>query len=168
MKGQRTEKVELIKLVTFELGADVFAAEVFAVERALRHVQPNAVPDAPEWITGVIEYEGAVIPVVDMRRRMGLPASDLTPEARILVFVTQVGRVGAIVDAVHEVASVPKASVTPPPAMFRGLAADFVRGIAKVRDRLVVILDVDHVLSSADRIAFERAMQDRGGASARE
>lgn len=167
MKAGKPEKVEVTRLVTFQLGADTFAAEVFAVERVVRHVQPNAVPDVPEWIEGVIEYEGTVIPVVDMRRRMGLPSADLTPETRILVFVTQHGRIGAIVDEVHEVAVVPVASINPPPPMFRGLAAEFVRGVAKVRDQLVVMLDVDRVLTSADHIAFERAMQAHDGASSR-
>lgn len=167
MKAGKAEKIEVTRLVTFQLGADTFAAEVFAVERVLRHVQPNSVPDVPEWIDGVIEYEGRVIPVVDMRRRIGLPPADLTPETRILVFVTEGGRIGATVDVVYEVAVVAKTAIEPPPPMFRGLAAEFVRGIAKVRDQLVVVLDVDRVLTSADRIAFERAMQAQDGASAR-
>jgi purine-binding chemotaxis protein CheW len=167
MKGQKTEKVETIKLVTFELCTNVFAAEVFAVERALRHVQPNSIPDVPEWIAGVIEYSGGVIPVVDMRRRMGLPPAEVSHETRILVFTAQGGRIGAIVDAVHEVATIPKTSINPPPPMFRGLAAEFVRGIAKVRDQLVVILDVDRVLTSGDRIAVERALDTQDGAAPR-
>ena len=121
----------------------------------------------PEWIDGVIEYEGGVIPVVDMRKRMGLPCADLTPDTRILVFVAQGGRIAAIVDAVHEVATIPKAAITPPPALFRGLASEFVRGIAKVRDQLVVILDVDRVLTSADRIALDRALHAQDGAAPR-
>jgi len=163
VKGQK-EKVETVKLVTFDLGSDVFAAEVFAVERVLRHVQPNSVPDVPEWIAGVIEYSNGVLPVVEMRRRMGLAPAEVSHDTRILVFTTQAGRIGGIVDAVHEVVTIPKASINPPPAMFRGLAAEFVRGIAKVRDHLVVILDADRVLNSADRIALERAVEAHGGA----
>jgi purine-binding chemotaxis protein CheW len=167
MKGQKGEKVETVKLVTFALGADLFAAEVFAVERVLRHVQPSSVPDVPEWIAGVIEYSGGVIPVVEMRRRMGLPPAEVSHDTRILVFAAQGGRIGAIVDAVHEVVTIPKAAVAAPPPMFRGLAAEFVRGIAKVHDRLVVILDVDRVLTSADRIALEQALDTLGGAASR-
>ncbi|HEY4307750.1 MAG TPA: chemotaxis protein CheW [Gemmatimonadaceae bacterium] len=167
MRGKKPEKVEVVKLVTFALGADLFAAEVFAVERALRYVQPNNVPDLPEWIAGVIEYESRVIPAVDMRRRMGLPSTEITHETRTLVFVAQENRIAAIVDEVHEVATVPKASINPPPAMFRGLAAEFVRGIVKVHEQLVVILDAERVLTSCDLIALERALESRDGASAR-
>jgi purine-binding chemotaxis protein CheW len=166
VKGQK-EKVETVKLVTFDLGADLFAAEVLAVERVLRHVQPSSVPDVPEWIVGVIEYTGGVIPVVEMRRRVGLPPAEVSHDTRILVFVTQAGRIGGIVDGVHEVVTVPAALINPPPAMFRGLAAQFVRGIAKVRDQLVVILDVDRVLNSSDRIMLDRALEAHGGAARR-
>lgn len=155
---------DVVKLVVFQLGIDLFAADVFNVERVLRFTSPNTVPDAPAWIEGVLEHRGTVIPVVDLRRRIELAETSVTPDTRILVFMTESGWVGAIVDAVHEVAVVPAGSVSPPPSLFRGLAAHFVRGVAKVRDQLVVVLDIDHVLSSADRIAFERAVHAGAGA----
>jgi purine-binding chemotaxis protein CheW len=148
-------KTDVVKLVTFQLGLDLFAADVACVDRVLRYTPPGCVPDVPGWLTGVVEHRGKVIPVVDLRRRIELSDDSITPETRILVFNTKDGWVGAIVDLVHEVASVPAASVAPPPPLFRGLSADFVRGIAKVRDQLVVVLDVDRVLTTADRLAFE-------------
>jgi purine-binding chemotaxis protein CheW len=144
------------KLVVFQLGVDLFAADVLSVERVLRYTPPNAVPDVPRWIEGVLEHRGKVIPVVDMRRRIELADTSVTPETRTLVFVTTHGWVAAVVDAVHEVAVVPADGIAPPPMLFRGLAAEFLKGIAKVRDQLVVVLDVDRVLASGDRIAFEQ------------
>jgi purine-binding chemotaxis protein CheW len=94
-----------------------------------------------------------------MRRRIEIADREVTPDTRILVLTTTGGWVGAIVDAVHEVAVLPAPSVAPPPALFRGLAAHFVRGIARVREQLVVVLDVHRVLTSADRIAFEQALE---------
>jgi purine-binding chemotaxis protein CheW len=136
---------------------DLFAADIASVERVLRYTVPSSVPDVPAWVEGVIEHGGAVIPVVDMRRRIGLADVAVTHETRVLVLLTAEGRIGGIVDAVNEVAVVPAASVSAPPALFRGLASQFLKGIAKVRDQLVVILDVDRVLSSADRLMFEEA-----------
>lgn len=156
---------DVVKLVVFQLGVDLFAADVFSVERVLRFTPPSAVPDAPVWIEGVLDHRGTVIPVVDLRRRIELADTSITPDTRILVFTTEGGWVGAIVDTVHEVAVLPAASVASPPALFRGLAAQFVRGVAKVRDQLVVVLDVDRVLSSEDRIAFERVMHAGTGAA---
>lgn len=153
-----TVKTDVVKLVTFQLGLDIFAADVLSVDRVLRYAPPNAVPDVPGWVLGVIEHRGKVIPVVDLRRRVELSDDAITPETRILVLNTSGGWVGAIVDTVQEVATVPSSSVTPPPPLFRGLSAEFIRGMAKVRDQLVVILDVDRVMSSADRIAFEQSI----------
>jgi purine-binding chemotaxis protein CheW len=157
-------KSDTTKLVTFRLGQDVFAAEVTSVERVLRYTAPSSVPDVPRWIAGVLEHHSGVMPVVDLRQRVELPDLAVTAETRILVLGTTAGPVGAVVDAVLAVTSVPTTSISAPPPLFRGLAAEFVRGIAKLGDRLAVILDVDRVLSSADRIVLEQALQ---GAAAR-
>lgn len=148
-------KTDTVKLVTFQLGLDLFGADVLCVDRVLRYSPPNCVPDVPTWIEGVIEHRGKVVPVVDLRRRVELSDDSITPETRILVLNTATGCVGVIVDMVHEVAMIPASSVSPPPALFRGVSAEFIRGIAKVRDQLVVVLDVDRVLSSTDRIMFD-------------
>ena len=151
-------KSDVVKLVTFRLGEDLFAADIYAVERVLRYSPPNSVPDVPPWIEGVLEHRNKVIPIVDMRRRIELPDESITAETRILVLTTADGWVGAIVDAVLEVAIVPAAAVAPPPPLFQGLAAHFLRGIAKIRDQLVVVLEVDRVLTTAERLKFDRAM----------
>jgi purine-binding chemotaxis protein CheW len=155
-------KTDAIKLVTFRLGKDMFAADIFSVERVLRYVEPATVPDAPAWIAGVIEHRDKVIPVVDMRHRIELDAAPITPETRILILNATGGWVGTIVDAVVEVAGVPANLITPPPPLFRGLAAQFVKGITKVGGQIVVVLDVDRVLTSDDRIVLDRAIGGAG------
>jgi purine-binding chemotaxis protein CheW len=152
-------KTEITKLVIFRLGADLFGADIFSVERVLRHEAASVVPDLPEWIVGVLEHRGTVMPVVDMRRRLGLPTVAPSAETRTMVLATQGGWIGAEVDAVLEVANVPASAMTAPPPLFRGLAAEFVRGVAKVGGRLVVVLEMERVLTSADRILFERALE---------
>lgn len=160
-------KTDVVKLVTFQLGLDLFAADVLSVDRVVRYAPPSAVPDVPAWILGVIEHRGHVVPVVDLRRRVELSDDSITPETRILVLNTSNGFVGAIVDTVHEVAVIPAASVSPPPPLFRGLASEFIRGVAKVREQLVVVLDVDRVLASADRIVLEQVLDGTEGAALR-
>jgi purine-binding chemotaxis protein CheW len=156
-------KTDVVKLVTFRLGADLFAAEVNSVERVLRYVVPAAVPEVPSWISGVIEYQRRVVPVVDLRLRVELPAPSLTATSRTLVLNTSAGWVGAIVDAVFEVATVPATSISPPPPLFRGLSADLLKGIARIAEQLVIVLDVDRVLTSTDRIVLERAIPELAG-----
>ncbi len=160
-------KQDGMKLVTFRVGDALFAADIHSVERVLRYTPPAPVPDAPAWVEGVIDYAGRVIPVIDLRRRMSLERCPVTPETRTVVFGTSDGLVGAIVDMVLAVTTVSGSSVTPPPPLFRGLAARFISGVTKVNGQLVVVLDADQVLTSADRLQFERAMGDDPGAAAR-
>jgi purine-binding chemotaxis protein CheW len=152
-------KKDVVQLVIFRLGTDLFAADVFDVERVLRYSQPNTVPGVPRWIAGLMPYRDTVIPVVDMRQRIELPDATITPETRLLVFFTTNGWIGAIVDSVAEVAVLPTANVSPPPALFHGLPAQVMRGIAKLGEQVVVVLDVDRVLSSSDRLTFERIVE---------
>lgn len=153
-------KTAAAKLVTFRLGDDLFAADIFAVERVLRHQQPTAVPDVPAWIEGVIEYQGRVVPVISLRRRFELDDAPVRPETRILVLNAGSEWVGAVVDTVLEVAAVPEEQVSPPPAMFRGLAGEYLKGIVRQGERLVIVLDVDRLLSATERLVLERAASE--------
>jgi purine-binding chemotaxis protein CheW len=156
-------KIDTVKLVTFRLGDDLFAADIYSVERVIRYSMPSVVPGVPDWIEGVLEYQSRVIPIVDMRRRVELPSAIEDPDMRILILNTSSGWIGAVVDAVIEVAMVPATLVSPPPPLFRGLSAQFVRGIAKVGDRLVVVLEMDKILTSEEHIVLERAFAEVAG-----
>lgn len=149
-------KPRIAKIVWFRLGTDYFAADIFSVERVLRYQPPTAVPNVPEWIEGVIEYQGRVVPVVSLRRRFQLPAVPATPETRVLVLKSGDDWVGAVVDAVLEVASFDESLLSPPPPLFRGLAGEYLRGIVRLEDRLLIYLNVERLLSSDERLALER------------
>ena len=153
-------KPRTAKLVSFRLGTDYFAADIFSVERVLRFQAPTAVPNVPEWIDGVVEYQGRVLPVVSLRRRFQLPAVAATPETRILVLKSGGVWVGVVVDAVLEVASFDEAQLSPPPALFRGLAGEYLRGIVRLRDHLLIFLDVERLLSSYERLTLERVTEE--------
>jgi purine-binding chemotaxis protein CheW len=152
-------KPQIVKIVWFRLGADYFAADIFSVERVLRYQTPTAVPNVPEWIEGVIEYQGRVVPVVSLRRRFQLPSVAATPETRVLILKSGDDWVGAVVDAVLEVASFDQALLSPPPPLFRGLAGEYLRGIVRLEDRLLIYLDVERILSSDERLTLERVAE---------
>lgn len=152
-----TAPASVIQIVIFKLGDDHFAADVFAVERVLRHVPPTAIPDVPLWIVGVIDYQQRVVPVIDLRQRFGLTAIEIKPETRLLVLNAGGEWVGAVVDAVVEVVSVDVAAITPPPPIFRGLAGEYLRGLVRRADRLVIYLDVTRLLTTTDRLLLDDA-----------
>lgn len=145
------------KLVTFRLGDDYFAADIFAVERVLRYISPTSVPDMPTYIEGVIDYQGRVVPIVNLRLRFGLPAAPVGGETRTLVLNVSQEWIGVVVDAVTEVAGFDRASLAAPPKLFRGLSGEYLKGIVRHGGRLVILLDVDQLLTSTERIALQQA-----------
>lgn len=151
------------KIVVFRLAEDHFAADVGSVERVLRYTAPRAVPNVPEWIGGVIDYQGRAVPIVDMRRRFSLPFAPTGEQARILVLNSGGEWIGVIVDAVVEVAPASANDLEPPPKYFRGLAGEYLRGLVRRGDRLVIVLDPDALLSSNERIVLEQTAAAAGG-----
>lgn len=143
------------QVVTFRIGEDYFAADILGVERVLRYVQPTVVPNLPPWIEGVLEYQGRVIPVIDLRRRFGLPAAEHR-DGRIIVFTVGEDWVGALVDAVLEVSALGAEDVAPPPTLFRGLAAEYLRGLVRRGERMLIYLEVPRLLSSTEQLELRR------------
>lgn len=144
------------QIVTFRLGDELFAADIFSVERVLRYAPPTPVPNVPSWIEGVIDYQGRVVPVINLRKRFELAAAPVPADARILVLAVGEEWVAATVDGVLDVSVLDAAKLAPPPPLFRGLASSFVRGIVRRGERLVVLLDVAQLFSTDERIVLER------------
>ena len=150
-----TTAIESTRLVTFRLGQHLFAAEISAVQRVLRHEPPRALPDMPDWMEGVVDHEGRVIPVIDMRRRFGLPPTPPGPQSRLMVCTAASGVAAILVDAVLDVKPVSPGDVMDPPELFRGLAGEYLKGLTRRQRQLVVILDVEHLLSSQLPLRFQ-------------
>jgi purine-binding chemotaxis protein CheW len=148
------------KIVIFRLGDDLFAADVRSVERVLRYQRARRLPDVPPWVDGVIEYRANVIPQLDLRRRFELADVGDGGATRVIVLNAGGGWVAVVVDAVLEVAAYDPSQLSPPPALFRGLAGEYLQGLVRHGERLVVLLEVDRLLSATDRLRLEQATSD--------
>jgi purine-binding chemotaxis protein CheW len=148
------------KIVIFRLGDDLFAAGVQSVERVLRYQRARPLPDVPPWVDGVIEYRANVIPQLDLRRRFELRNVDASATMRVLVLNAGGGWVAVVVDAVLEVAAYDGSQLSAPPALFRGLAGEYLKGLIRHGERLVVLLDVERLLSTTERLRLEQATAD--------
>jgi purine-binding chemotaxis protein CheW len=148
------------QIVTFRLGDELFAADIFSVERVLRYAPPTPVPNVPAWIEGVIDYQGRVVPVINLRKRFELAAAPIPSDARILVLTVDDEWVAATVDGVLDVSVLDAAHLAPPPALFRGLAASYLRGVVRRGERLVVFLDVPRLFSTDERIVLEKPSEE--------
>ena len=152
-----TTTTDALQIVTFAIAGDLFATDIFSVERVLRFAPPRPVPNTPAWLLGVIDYQDRVVPVLDLRARFELPAAEATATTRILVFDVDGQWIGALVDSVQEVATVARADVEPPPPLFRGLTKEYLTGLLRRAHGVVVVLDVRKLFTSQERLVLEQA-----------
>lgn len=150
------------QLVTFRLGDDQFAVDIFAVERVLRYTAPTLLPNLPAWIDGVIEHGGRVVPLIDLRTRFGMPRLSPRAEHRILVLAIGDDLLGVTVDSVHEVMSVAPGDIEAPPPLFRGLQADYLRGLVFGEGSVIIFLDVARVLTSSELLELTQTAASHG------
>ena len=140
------------QIVTFKLGDDIFAADIFSVERVIEYQRPKVIPNVPDWIEGVIEYQSRVVPAINLRRRFELAEAEADTVGRIIVFTVEKEWIAAVVDAVQEVRTVDSSAISPPPPMFHGLPCEYLRGILREGDQLTIYLDIARILSTNERI----------------
>jgi purine-binding chemotaxis protein CheW len=148
------QSVPQVQLVTFRVGGEEFGLDVFTVHEILRHTGVTPVPRAPLFVEGVLDVRGSLVPVVDLRKRFEVQGTGVGEETRIVLVDFEGERLGLVVDSVTEVLRVPETSILPPPRYVKGLAAEFIRGIVRLENRLIVLVDMDRILSSAERIAL--------------
>ncbi len=154
------QKRSRLQLIVFRLDQTEFAVPIEQVWR----VEPLAeqpitwVPRAPAFLEGVFNVRGQVIPVLDLKRRLGIPVEERSPRARVLIVEMGDQRVGLIVDAVSDILWFAADRVEPPPPMVAQISGVFVRGVGKEEGRLLIILDLGEVLSPAERAELQESM----------
>lgn len=139
---KRTEQ----QLVVFDLAADAYGVDIGTVREIIRMQNITRMPRMPEYVEGVINLRGKVIPVVDLRKRFGLVEAELTRESRIVVVDIGAQDIGVVVDAVTEVLRIPTASVEPPSTVVTSGDSAYLMGIAKLPERLIILLDLAQAL----------------------
>jgi len=143
-----------VQLVAFRVGGQDFAFNIFQVERILRYTAPAPLPKAPDFLEGVLDYGGAAVPLVDLRKRLSVPAP-LKEETRIMILAGDDGRVGVLVDAVTEVMQVAAEEITAPPKIVKGLAAAYIAGLVVKDGRTTIVLNPGQLLNATERLALE-------------
>lgn len=157
----RTTTGDDVQLVTFRLAGQEFAFNIFQVERILRYEAPAPLPKAPDFLEGVLQYQGGPVPVIDLRKRLGV-AAPLRDETRIIVLEWEGGRVGVVVDAVSEVMQIGAGEIAPPPAIVKGLAAVYITGLVGRDQRTIVVLNTGKLLDSKEKLALTTALEAGG------
>ena len=152
--NQKKQDDQLLQLVTFSIGEEEFGVNILKVQEIIRTMEITKVLRAPDFVEGVINLRGKVIPIIDLRRRFGLAPRGHDKNTRIIVIEINNIIVGFVVDAVSEVLRIPASTVEPPPPVVAGVESDYVSGVGKLQDRLLIMLDLDRLLSSEDMEAL--------------
>lgn len=147
---QKKQDDELMQLVTFSIGEEEFGVDILKVQEIIRTMEITKVPKAPDFVEGVINLRGKVIPIIDLRRRFGLSSKEHDKHTRIIVIEINNMIVGFVVDSVSEVLRIPAGTVEPPPAVVAGMESEYISGVGKLQDRLLILLDLDRLLSNED------------------
>ena len=138
---------ELIQLVTFKLNDEEFGIDIFKVREINKMIKITRVPDAPHFVEGVVNLRGKVTPVVDLRSRLGLPKKENQNDCSIVVVETEDNTIGLVVDEVREVLRINSDITEPPSEIVAGINSDYVTSIAKLDERMLILLDLIKVLS---------------------
>ncbi len=153
----QVEIAETTQYLSFKLDDEVFALDIWKVREVLDYTEITKVPKTPEFMKGVINLRGGVVPVVDMRLKFGLPEAEKTVNTCIIIIeVTVDGEttvLGALVDSVQEVLDLEPGQIEPAPRIGTRLRTDFIRGMGKRDNRFLMILDIDKIFS-ADELAI--------------
>jgi purine-binding chemotaxis protein CheW len=148
----------------FMLGQETFALGILRIKEILEYQVPTEVPMMPEFIRGIVNLRGSVVPVIDLSARFGRPAAAVTKKTCIVILETQVDDerqvLGLVVDAVNEVLDIPQRDIEPPPSFGVSVRTDFIEGMGKVQDKFVIILNVDSVLSIHEMASIGSVIRD--------
>ena len=148
LKGQSEE---LLQLVSFNIGQEEFGLGIQSIQEINRMVEITRVPNSPEFVSGVINLRGKVIPIVNLRKRFGFPPKENDRNTRIIVVELGGMVVGFVVDSVSEVLRIPKNITEPPPSIIAGIGSEYITAVAKLDNRLLILLDLERVLKDKEK-----------------
>ena len=154
---EESSTVNSKQYVTFCLAEELFGVEVSRTREILSVISVTSVPQTPDYMLGVINLRGQVVPVIDMRLKLGLSATDETQDTCIIVVEVLVDGepivVGALADAVREVLEIKSDDIEPPPRLGTRLNTEFIKGMGKIDEEFLILLDIDKIFNS-DELAL--------------
>ncbi len=139
---------DIMKLVGFKLENELFGLNILTVKEIIRMERITRVPKAPFFIEGIIDMRGIIIPVFNLRKRFGINPSKMIEETNKIIVIEQDEKyVGFVVDSVTEVIRLPNKNIEPPPSTIGGVESEYITGVGKLNDMMIVLLDVAKILN---------------------
>lgn len=135
-----------VELLCFRVATEEYAISIMNIKEIIKPREVTEVPRVPSFVRGILSLRGNIIPIFDMRVRLGLPGAACSERERVVVVKRQGGFCGVLVDEVVQVVRIAEAGIEPPPVVLEGIDRDFVQGIGRVGGRMLILLDMEKVL----------------------
>jgi purine-binding chemotaxis protein CheW len=145
-----------LQVVTFALAREEYGVDIAQVQEINRMVTITHVPRAPQFMEGVINLRGQLIPIIDLRSRFGMERAERTKNTRIVVTEIGTKRIGMVVDSVSEVLRIPVEQIEDAPDLVAGVDTEYIRGVGKMGDRLIIMLDLGRVISGTEKLELQK------------
>ena len=146
----RENSAEVKQLISFTVGAEEYGLELLRVKEVIRMRQITWLPKAPSCVKGIINLRGDIIPVIDLRKRLGLESVEHTAMTRVIVVEVESRHVGMVVDSASQVVRLPADQFVPPPPMAGMTTQGFITGVGKLEGKLIITIDAERVLSAEE------------------
>ena len=144
------EKIEYIQQVTFKIDKELYGIDIHQVQEIIMMQEITQIPHAYEFVEGVLNLRGNVIPVVDLRKRLNFETVEYGRNTRIIVVNVEGKIIGIVVDKVKEVMELSTEAIEPPPAMLSGIGREYLKGVGKKNDKMIILLDVNKIFDTEE------------------
>ena len=140
-----------LRLITFRVGSEVFAADIMAVKQVVLYEGATSVPAAPPFVEGIIVVRNEVVPVIDLRRRFFPQLEPSAEQGLVMVIASAAGSIGLKVDEVRTIAPTNTDALLPAPALVNGISGDYLVAVAQHRDDILLVLDLEAILTTDEQ-----------------
>ncbi|WML35519.1 chemotaxis protein CheW [Clostridium sp. OS1-26] len=140
-----------VKVLIFSINGEHYATDIMEVERILGYEEPTTLPDSPNFIQGVINYEGSILPVLSLTKRFGLEKDEIKNDAKIIVAKQDGNKIGIIVDIVSEVRDVSDKNIEAAPDIVAGISQRYIKGLIKIDGKIIIFLNLGTILTEEEK-----------------